>query len=93
MPRTRQDTAYWLLGDPESLKFWDDDVDKDEEGRPIPDMNGKMLPTQIQALKHMIYLDIKAILGQYGPYELIMVGWKVFIYEHTPMFTAVAFGK
>ena len=59
MPTTRQDTAYWLLGDPESLKFWTDDAQTDEEGRsipPCPDMTGKMLPTHLQALKHIAYL-------------------------------------
>ena len=59
MPTTRQDTAYWLLGDPESLEFWTDDDQKDEEGRsipPCPDMTGKMLPTKLQALKHITYL-------------------------------------
>ena len=56
MPQTRQDTGYWLLGDPESLKFWTDDAQTDDEGKPVPDMIGKMLPTKIQALKHIAYL-------------------------------------
>ena len=45
MPETRKDTAFWLLGDPESLKFWPDSAETDEDGRSIPacpDVTGKM---------------------------------------------------
>ena len=59
MPQTRKDTAYWMLGEPESLRFWTGDAEVDGEGNPIPacpDMKGKMLPTQLQALQHMAYM-------------------------------------
>ena len=59
MPETRKYTAFWLLGDPESLKFWPDSAETDEDGKPVPacpDVSGKMLPTQLQALKHIAYL-------------------------------------
>ena len=59
MPETRNGTAFWLLGDPESLKFWPDSAEIDEDGRPVaacPDVSGKMLPTQLQALSHITYL-------------------------------------
>ena len=57
MPETRKDTAFWLLGDPESLKFWPDSDKTDEDGRSIPacpDVSGKMLPTQLQAPRSKI---------------------------------------
>ena len=50
MLKTREDTGYYLLDEPESLKFWIDDAQADDEGKPVPDMTGKMLPTKIQEL-------------------------------------------
>ena len=35
MPQTRKDTAYWMLGEPESLRFWTGDAEADGEGNPI----------------------------------------------------------
>ena len=59
MAATSKDAAYWLLGEPESLKFWPDAAETDEDGRSIPacpDMSEKMLPTQHQALSHITYI-------------------------------------
>ena len=46
MPQTRKDTAYWMLGEPESLRFWTGDAETDGEGNPIPaspDVTGKTM--------------------------------------------------
>ena len=48
----------FLLGEPKSLKFWEDE--KDEEGNqiaPSPSMQGKQLPTQIDALRNIAFLQ------------------------------------
>ena len=58
-PMTRSSTAYWLLGEPASLKFWE--VPHDSEGNVLPvspDMTGKMLPTVLEVMRHMAFLRL-----------------------------------
>ena len=59
MATTSDDSAYWMLGEPDSLKFWSDSAQTDQDERSIaacPDMSGNMLPTQAQALRHITYI-------------------------------------
>ena len=56
MLRLRHDIAYWMLGDPESLRFWKADTETYDDSTSTPNMKGKMLLTKIQALKHMAHL-------------------------------------
>ena len=56
-PSTRNTTAFWLLGEPVSMKFWSDETDEEGNILPaFPDMTGKKLPTEMDAMRHMAYL-------------------------------------
>ena len=47
MATTSKDAAYWMLGEPDSLKFWSDSAQTDQDGRSIPacqEMSGKDAP-------------------------------------------------
>ena len=55
--QTRASTAWWLIGEPVSLKYWSE-TQCDDEGNAIPDVTGKKLPTILQALKHLAFLKL-----------------------------------